>query len=144
MLISPQRILTPEKVQVSIHLYPAYNALLSMIALLNPDNYGGVDNWAKDTVHQMGEDLHQQHRFLLGAAGLDGLTNVVRSAEGLASFEGFLAELSGLEAVDLRDKLLYWMFNAPHIRVSADHVHVQLDSTDHLLGDFDLFESHLT
>ena len=89
MLISPQRILTPEKVQVSIHLYPAYNALLSMIALLNPDNYGGVDNWAKDTVHQMGEDLHQQHRFLLGAAGLDGLTNVVRSAEGLASFEGF-------------------------------------------------------
>ena len=143
MFISPQRIPAPTVVQASVTLEPAYNVILSMISLVNPDNYIGVDPWAEETVRQMGDELHQHHKFLLSAIGVDGLINLVPRGVGTTSFPSFLHELKRLDPVQVRDELIFWIFNSPHVRVSSEQEIVPDVSVSAVLQDFDYFEAQL-
>ncbi len=136
MLFVPQRIPTSLIVEAAVSLEPVDNALLTMIALLYPENYEGIDPWVAKAVQKMGPDRHQEHRFVISSVGLDGLANLAPQA---ADFDDYLQQLEATEPISLRDTLFYWLFHSPHVHVKDDSQYDPPADLSPMIEDLDLF-----
>ncbi len=117
MKISPGMWSAPPSVTAVVALEPVYSVLMSMVALRDPENYGGLDDWVIQTAASMEPELRAQHRLLFDWLWLDALSNAVARGPATESFPAYLADLAQQAPESLRDTLLYWMIHAPHLRV---------------------------
>jgi len=113
----------PPPVTAVVALEPVYSVLMSMAALRDPENYGGLDDWVLQTAASMEPALRAQHHLLFEWLWLDALTNAVVRGPATASFPAYLADLAQQAPETLRDNLLYWMVHAPHLRVGNYEPH---------------------
>ena len=120
MSIAPAMLPLPTPVVATVALEPAYNVLMSMVALYQPMHYNGLDEWVPYTYARLPAALRDRHRLLFGGIWLDALTNLVEPGAATASFPAYLAALAAYAPTDLRDTLLAWMMRAPHIQLFAD------------------------
>lgn len=143
MPISPPLTPLPQPVTAVVALEPVYSILMSMVALRDPENYGGLDDWVLQTVNQMTPALREQHHTLFAWLWLDGLTNVVPRGPATESFPAYLATLADLPAFALRDKLFYWLLHSPHMRVGYEYCTLTPPDPSTLLADYALFAAYI-
>lgn len=129
----------PQAVTAVVALEPVYNILMSMVALHDPENYGGLDEWVLQTVSRMAPALQAQHRLLFDWLWLDALTNAVDRGPATESFPAYLAALAAQPALVLRDKLFYWLLHSPHMRVGYDYRLITPPEPALLLADYQIF-----
>lgn len=139
MAIAPPMTPLPQPVTVVVALEPVYNILMSMVALRDPENYGGLDDWVLQTVNRMAPALREQHRLLFDWLWLDALTNAVDRGPATESFPAYLAALAEQPATGLRDKLFYWLLHSPHLRVGYEYRMLTPPDPAVLLADYDTF-----
>ncbi len=139
-IITPGMWSAPAPVTAVVALEPVYNVLMSMAALREPENYGGLDDWVLQTASQMEPVLRQRHHLLFEWLWLDGLTNAVARGPATASFPAYLADLAQQEPTTLRNTLLYWIAHSPHARVgNYEYLFVPPPTLDLLLSDVAYF-----
>ncbi|MCE7984182.1 MAG: ArsR family transcriptional regulator [Caldilinea sp. CFX5] len=139
MPISPLMTPLPQPVTAVVALEPVYNILMSMVALRDPENYGGLDEWVLHVVSRMAPALQEQHRLLFDWLWLDALTNAVDRGPATESFPAYLAALAAQPATGLRDKLFYWFLHSPHMRVGYEYRLITPPEPADLLADYDAF-----
>lgn len=114
------RVPLPPTVTTTVALEPVYNILMTMSALRNPEEYGGIDEWVLQTAEQLPPQLRERHHFWMKWLWLDALINAVERGPATTTFPAYLEALASQDATRLRDHLLYWMVNSVHLRVYAE------------------------
>jgi DNA-binding transcriptional ArsR family regulator len=113
-------ILPPQPVEAVVALEPVYSILVSMAALDGNDDLSGLDEWARWTAQSLPTDIRQRYDCTLGVFWLDSLTNLVPHGAATESFPAYLDAVAALDAVELRDRLLYWLIHSSHGRINAE------------------------
>lgn len=139
MPIPPLMTPMPQPVTAVVALEPVYNILMSMVALRDPENYGGLDEWVLQAASRMTPALSAQHRLLFDWLWLDALTNAVGRGPATESFPAYLAALAEQPAPVLRDKLFYWLLHSPHMRVGYEYRLTTPPAPALLLADYHAF-----
>ncbi|MEZ4736824.1 MAG: metalloregulator ArsR/SmtB family transcription factor [Caldilineaceae bacterium] len=139
MSITPTLTPLPQPVTAVVALEPVYNILMSMMALHDPENYGGLDEWVLQTASRMPPALREQHHLLFEWLWMDALTNAVERGPATASFPAYLVALAEQPATLLRDKLFYWLLHSPHMRVGYEYRMIPPPDPAHLLADYGAF-----
>jgi len=134
----------PTPVTATVALEPAYNVLMSLAALYKPEHYGGLDEWVTHTQARLAADVRARHQLLFGGIWLDALTNVVEPGAATSSFPTYLAALAAYEPTTLRDTLLHWMIQSPHIQLFADARPFHPIEPTHLLADYATFAAYFS
>jgi DNA-binding transcriptional ArsR family regulator len=111
----------PQPVTAVVALEPVYSILMSMAALRNPEDYGGLEEWVLQSASSMEPALRAEHQLLFGWLWLDALTNAVARGPATESFPAYLAALAAQDPIVLRDNLFYWLINSPHLRVGYEY-----------------------
>ena len=143
MPIAPLMTPMPQPVTAVVAVEPVYSVLMSMVALRDPENYGGLDEWVLQTVSQMASALREQHRMLFEWLWLDGLTNAVPRGSATENFPAYLAALAEQPALALRDKLFYWLLHSPHTRVGYEYRTLPPPDPNALLANYDTFAAYI-
>lgn len=139
MAIAPPMTPLPQPVTALVALEPVYNILMSMVALHNPEKYGGLDDWVLQTISRMTPALRQQHDFIFDWLWLDGLTNAVDRGPATESFPAYLAALQAKPPTALRDRIVYWFLHSPHGRLWYEYRPVVIPEPAGLLADYTRF-----
>lgn len=139
MSIAPTLTPLPQPVTAVVALEPVYNILMSMTALHDPENYGGLDEWVLQTAGRMTPALQDQHRLLFSWLWLDALTNAVDRGPATESFPAYLVALAEQPATLLRDKIFYWLLHSPHMRVAYEYRTITPPEPNRLLTDYSAF-----
>jgi len=119
--MTPNMTPLPQPVIAVVALEPVYSILMSMAALRNPENYGGLEEWVLQTASGMEPALREEHHLLFGWLWLDSLTNAVARGSATESFPAYLTALAAQDPTVLRDKLFYWLIHSPHLRVGYEY-----------------------
>lgn len=109
----------PPTVDVTVALAPVDNILMSMAALRDPENYGGMDGWVLTTATNLDEQLRNRHQFWMKWLWIDALTNAVDRDPAINTFPAYLDALAQQDPIQLRDRLLHWIIHSVHIRLYA-------------------------
>lgn len=139
MPISPPLTPLPQPVTAVVALEPVYNSLMSMVALRDPENYGGLDEWVWQTVNRMPLALRQQHTLLFEWLWLDSLSNAVPRGPATASFPAYLTALAAQPPTELRNNLFYWFLHSPHLHVGYEYRVLTPPPAAVLLADYASF-----
>ncbi|MCB0107159.1 MAG: winged helix-turn-helix transcriptional regulator [Caldilineaceae bacterium] len=109
----------PPLVEVTVALEPVDSTLMSLAALREPAEYGGMDEWAVNTAAQLPTTLRERHNFWMKWLWMDTLANAVERTAAINSFPAYLDALAAEDATVLRDRLLHWLIHSVHVRLYA-------------------------
>ncbi|MEZ4682190.1 MAG: metalloregulator ArsR/SmtB family transcription factor [Caldilineaceae bacterium] len=133
----------PPTVEVTVALEPVYNNLMSMAALRDPEEYGGIAEWALQTAARLDEPLRRRHQFWMKWLWLDALTNAVDRGPATATFPAYLDALATQDATTLRNRLLDGLVNSVHLRLYSGAQPVPTVEPATLLTDIAHFSNFL-
>lgn len=112
-------VLPPQPPIISVELDPVANILNSIAVLTSGEHSPGVSTWLREIERVMPPEMHYNQRVIFWGIGIEALYNAVPMPDN-AEFPDYLARLAAMDAVVLRDNLLYHTSEPVRERVFLD------------------------
>jgi DNA-binding transcriptional ArsR family regulator len=129
-----------QPIKVSIDIAPALNAINSIATVVEADDSPGISSWSVETRGKLSAEQYEKHKIIAHWIGLDTFSNIVDDVAQLDTFEDYLDILNTFDAVELRDKFLYWITACPGCELKYKP-RPQIDDPQSLLTSWDAFWS---
>jgi DNA-binding transcriptional ArsR family regulator len=131
----------PQPSQVIVDIAPTYNALASLVTVVDASESPGIGDWPVRTSNSLSREEWENHRLIASWIGIEALSNVVDTSEALASFPVFVRSLAEQDSTLLRDALLHWVVASPASHLAFTSTHRRVDDPLSLLESEQAFFS---
>lgn len=112
-------VLPPQPPVISVELDPVPNILNSMTVLTYSEHNPGVSTWLREIEQAMPSEMRYNQRVLFWGVGVETLYNVLPLRDD-TEFSDYLARLTAMDAVVMRDNLIHHTLESAQARAFLD------------------------